>query len=104
MLVFGLFIILGIIAAAFGSLLGLGGGIIIVPELIYLSPTLFDGNMLASTAVGTSMVVLSFTAFGSSLTYIKAKKLISKAHGFSWYPFYLLPWILSGLNSRLTEY
>jgi uncharacterized membrane protein YfcA len=79
MLVFGLFIILGIIAAAFGSLLGLGGGIIIVPALIYLSPTLFNGGLLASTAVGTSMVVLSFTAFSSSLTYIKAKKVDFKS-------------------------
>jgi uncharacterized membrane protein YfcA len=79
MLIFGLFIILGIIAATFGSLLGLGGGIIIVPALIYLGPTLFEGKMLASTAVGTSMVVLSFTAFSSSLTYIKAKKVDFKS-------------------------
>ena len=79
MLIFGLFIILGIIAATFGSLLGLGGGIIIVPALIYLSPTLFNGDLPASTAVGTSMVVLSFTAFSSSLTYIKAKRVDFKS-------------------------
>jgi len=79
MLIFGFLIVLGIIAASFGSLLGLGGGVIIVPALIYLNPTLFDGDMLASTAVGTSMVVLSFTAFSSSLTYIKARRVDFKS-------------------------
>jgi uncharacterized membrane protein YfcA len=79
MLIFGLLIILGIVSAAFGSLLGLGGGIIIIPALIYLSPILWGETILTSTAVGTSMIILTFTALSSSLTYIKAKKVDFKS-------------------------
>jgi uncharacterized membrane protein YfcA len=82
MLIFGLLIILGIVSATFGSLLGLGGGIIIIPALIYLSPILWDETMLTSTAVGTSMIILTFTALSSSLTYIKAKKVDFKSAWF----------------------
>lgn len=67
--------LVGVVAAVFGSLVGLGGGIIIVPALLMLGPGLTGGEIDHATAVGTSLAVLIVTALASSLTYSK-KKLI----------------------------
>lgn len=68
-------LLIGIVAAAFGSLVGLGGGIIIVPSLIFLEPILLHQGITTSIAVGTSLFVLIITALSSSLTYIKEKRV-----------------------------
>lgn len=78
MILFLILLLVGIISATFGSIVGLGGGAIIVPALIYLSP-LFSDEMSASTAVGTSLTVLIFTAMTSTLTYIKKKRVDFKS-------------------------
>ncbi|MFD1954908.1 sulfite exporter TauE/SafE family protein [Paenibacillus thailandensis] len=67
--------LVGIVAAAFGSLVGLGGGIIIVPALLLLGPGLTGEEVAHAAAVGTSLAVLVVTALASSLTYSK-KKLV----------------------------
>ncbi|WP_127580204.1 sulfite exporter TauE/SafE family protein [Paenibacillus koleovorans] len=68
-------LLLGAISATFGSIVGLGGGIIIVPALIYLGPLLLDQDISTTLAVGTSLTVLIFTALSSTLTYMKDKKV-----------------------------
>ena len=70
-----LLLLIGIAAATFGSLVGLGGGIFLVPTLIYLGPSILDREFTASLAVGTSLFVLIFTALSSTLTYMKQKKV-----------------------------
>ncbi|WP_416147105.1 sulfite exporter TauE/SafE family protein [Salipaludibacillus sp. HK11] len=68
--------ILGLIAAILGSIMGLGGGIIIVPALMILSeysPIL--GGITPQIAVGTSLLVMIFTGLSSTLAYIKQKKV-----------------------------
>lgn len=66
---------LGLVSATFGSIVGLGGGIIIVPALLYLSPIFLDRDISTATAVGTSLTVLIFTALSSTLTFMKEKKV-----------------------------
>lgn len=66
-----LLILLGVVAAMFGSIVGLGGGIIIVPVLMLLGPQLTGGAIDHATAVGTSLTMLIVTALASTLSYAK---------------------------------
>lgn len=68
-----LFVLLGVVAAMFGSIVGLGGGIIIVPVLMLLGPVLTGETIEHSTAVGVSLTVLVVTALSSTLAYTKRK-------------------------------
>jgi uncharacterized membrane protein YfcA len=70
-----LLFIIGAISAAFGSVVGLGGGIIIVPALIYLGPALLDQPISAPLAVGISLTVLIVTALSSTLHFVKQKRV-----------------------------
>jgi len=69
-----LLFVVGIIGAVFGSIVGLGGGIITVPVLILLGPGLLGEPVSAQTAVGTSLAVLIFTALAATWTYSKQGK------------------------------
>ena len=64
---------IGLIAGTVGSLVGLGGGIIIVPLLIGLH------SLSPQLAVGTSMVTVVFTGLSSTLTYMKHKRVDYKS-------------------------
>ncbi|MBP1938007.1 sulfite exporter TauE/SafE family protein [Paenibacillus sediminis] len=68
-------IAIGLVASTFGAIVGLGGGIIIVPSLVYLGPLLLDANISTSRAVGTSLTVLIFTALSSTLSFMKKKRV-----------------------------
>lgn len=72
--------ILGLVAAIFGSLLGLGGGIIVVPGLLLLSnyfPILH--GITPQIAVGTSLLIMIFTSLSSTLAYLKQKTVDYKS-------------------------
>lgn len=73
------YIVIGLVSATFGSLVGLGGGVIIVPALVYLGPMLIGQNISVATAVGTSLAVLIFTAFSSTMTFYKQKRVDFKS-------------------------
>lgn len=68
-----LLVLLGVVAAMFGSIVGLGGGIIIVPVLMLIGPTLTGEAIGHATAVGISLTVLVVTALASTLSYAKRK-------------------------------
>lgn len=68
-------VIIGLVSSTFGAIVGLGGGIIIVPALIYFGPSLMGEEISTATAVGTSLAVLIFTALSSTVSYAK-KKLV----------------------------
>ncbi len=69
-----LLIVLGLIAGTLGSLMGLGGGIIVVPALMILSGYLaILTDITPQVAVGTSLLIMIFTGLSSTLTYIKHK-------------------------------
>lgn len=75
MLGYALLLLIGLISATFGSLVGLGGGVIIVPALIYLDPVLLNLGITTPVAVGTSLLVLIVTALASTLTFVKQKRV-----------------------------
>lgn len=59
-------------AGALGSLIGLGGGVIIVPALLFFgSYTPFLTEISPQVAVGTSLVIMIFTGLASTLAYRK---------------------------------
>src|SRR5690625_4181443 len=64
------------ITAFMGSLMGLGGGIILVPALLILHE-FFDAFSWATpqTIVGISLVVMIFTALSSTISYFKAGRV-----------------------------
>lgn len=68
-------IFLGLFSSIIGSIVGIGGGIIIVPALIYLGMEigLIDG-ITPQKAIGTSTVILISTGLSASLGYIKNKQ------------------------------
>lgn len=70
-----LLVLLGLLAAVFGSIVGLGGGIIIVPSLILFGSVLAGEPIGHSTAVGTSLAVLIVTALASTLSYMKSRRV-----------------------------
>ncbi|WP_308636846.1 sulfite exporter TauE/SafE family protein [Paenibacillus silvisoli] len=65
---------LGLIASTFGAVVGLGGGVIIVPGLLLLGPSMLGMTIDTSMAVGVSLGVLVFTSLTSTLTFMKERK------------------------------
>ncbi|MGL4819119.1 MAG: sulfite exporter TauE/SafE family protein [Bacilli bacterium] len=67
-----LLIAVGLFAGIIGSLVGLGGGIIVVPALVNIALyTPFLNDVTPQIAVGTSMVTTIATAVSSTLLYRK---------------------------------
>lgn len=71
-MVFLVCIIVGIVTAFVGSLLGLGGGIIFIPSMLFLYQS-FDIFYWANPQmiVGISLIAMIFTAMSSTITYSK---------------------------------
>ena len=88
-------ILIGALSAILGSLVGIGGGLIIVPTLIYLGVEhdLLHG-ITPQIAIGTSSVILIVTGFTSTFGYMKSKQVDFK-NG-SIFLFGLLPGSLIG--------
>ncbi|AAP95166.1 hypothetical protein A6046_03485 [[Haemophilus] ducreyi] len=63
---------LGTLVGFFAGLFGIGGGLIIVPSLVYLLPTVgvMPENLMA-TALGTSFATIVITAFSSAQRHNK---------------------------------
>ncbi len=70
----------GLCAGIIGSLVGLGGGIIIVPALLFFHHSfgLLEG-ITPQIAVGVSTVMMIFTGLSSTLAYMKYKTVDYKA-------------------------
>lgn len=65
------YIALGICSGFLGGLLGLGGGVVLVPVLVYAMPFLgIDGPNLAKIAVATSLAIVVPTAISSTRTHL----------------------------------
>lgn len=65
---------LGLVASTFGAIVGLGGGVIIVPALLLLGPSLLGMEIDTTLAVGVSLGALVFTSFTSTLTFVREGK------------------------------
>lgn len=91
-----LLVLIGGLSAIIGSIVGIGGGIIIVPTMVYLGVE--HGllhNITTQVAIGTSSVILIVTGLSSSLGYLKQNKLILKwFHLFIWTITRFIAWVL----------
>lgn len=73
-------IVIGLAAGTIGAVVGLGGGIIIVPALIFFSTsTALLGEITPQVAVGTSSLIMIFTGLSSTLAYLKHKTVDYKS-------------------------
>lgn len=72
--------LVGLTAGTLGSLMGLGGGIIVVPALMILSGfvSILYG-VTPQVAVGTSLLIMIFTGLSATLAYIKQKTVDLKS-------------------------
>ncbi len=74
-----LYAILGIIAGLLAGLLGIGGGIIIVPMLTYSFELLhFPQQYIMHLALGTSMACILFTSISSAYSHHRHKNVLWK--------------------------
>lgn len=71
---------IGLAAGGIGAIAGLGGGIIIVPALLFFGTTMgVLTGITPQTAVGTSLVIMIFTGLSSTLAYMKHKTVDYKS-------------------------
>jgi uncharacterized protein len=71
-LVFLICLSIGILTAFVGSLVGLGGGVILIPSLLLLHQFVPGFEWATPQAiVGISLITMVFTSLSSSLTYLK---------------------------------
>ncbi len=71
-----LLFIIGFLGSTVGSLAGLGGGFIIVPSLLFLGGnTSLLPDITPQVAVGTSIIIIIFIGFSSTLSYMKQGKV-----------------------------
>ncbi|MFG6148150.1 sulfite exporter TauE/SafE family protein [Halobacillus sp. B23F22_1] len=69
-------LLIGFITAFIGSIAGLGGGVILVPVLLFLGDQLDSFQWVSpQTIVGISLVVMIFTGLSSALSYLKHKRV-----------------------------
>lgn len=70
LLVFGLYLTLGALAGTLAGLFGIGGGLVIVPVLIFsFGLQGISGDVAAHLAVGTSLATIVFTSISSIRTH-----------------------------------
>ncbi|MFG6119576.1 MULTISPECIES: sulfite exporter TauE/SafE family protein [Thalassobacillus] len=72
--------LIGLVSAFFGSIAGLGGGIILVPVMLFLSQT-FEAFSWATPQkiVGISIITMIFTGMSSALSYMKSNRVDFKS-------------------------
>lgn len=80
MLLWIILFLIGIAGGTIGSVVGLGGGIIIVPSLLFVgSYTDLLPSITPQVVVGTSMLILIVVGLSSTLSYVKQKKVDYRA-------------------------
>lgn len=68
-----LFIIVGFLAGTLGTIIGIGGGIIVVPFLLLVT------GFSAQQAAGTSLLMVFFNSLSGTLAYAKQKRIDYKS-------------------------
>jgi len=73
---FILLAVIGLVAGIIGALVGLGGGVILVPATLFVGFNLglIDG-ITPQTVVGLSVIMMIFTGLASTLSYMKTKTI-----------------------------
>lgn len=73
--------IAGMLSGIIGALVGLGGGVILVPSIIFLGAAGLISGITPQTVVGLSVIMMIFTGLSSTLAYMK-KKTVDFKSGF----------------------
>jgi len=69
-------VLIGFLSAFVGSLVGLGGGIVFVPAMLFLYDTVEAFSWATpQTIVGISLITMVFTGMSSTLAYYKLKRV-----------------------------
>ncbi|MFC4355097.1 sulfite exporter TauE/SafE family protein [Chryseomicrobium palamuruense] len=71
----------GLFSGIVGALVGLGGGIILVPAIVYLGAIGWLEGITPQTVVGLSVLMMIFTGLSSTLAYMK-KNTVDFKSGF----------------------
>lgn len=88
MLTFLLYLVLGVFSGVLAGLFGIGGGLIVVPVLVYsFTAQGLDPSVLTHMAVGTSLATIVFTSINSIAGH-------QKRGAINWY---LVRWMTVGL-------
>ncbi|QFF99830.1 sulfite exporter TauE/SafE family protein [Psychrobacillus glaciei] len=70
----------GLFSGIVGALVGLGGGVILVPAVLFFGTTLgLIPNITPQSVVGLSVVMMIFTGLSSTLSYTKTKTVDFKS-------------------------
>ena len=73
-------LLVGAVAGFFAGLFGIGGGLLIVPVLVYLLPMVgVPESLLMSTALGTSFATIVITGFSSAQRHHKLGNVVWSA-------------------------
>ncbi|MCA1024021.1 sulfite exporter TauE/SafE family protein [Halobacillus litoralis] len=76
---FLLMFLIGVVTALVGSIAGLGGGVILVPVLLFLGDHLPSFDWVSpQSIVGVSLVVMIFTGMSSTISYIRHHRVDKK--------------------------
>lgn len=71
---FLLLLVVAIMSGIVGALVGLGGGMILVPATLFLGNTLgLVQNITPQTVVGLSVIMMIFVGISSTISYMKSK-------------------------------
>lgn len=66
----------GLLAGTLGSVAGLGGGIVVVPALLYFSRVVpVFSHITPVMAAGTSLIIVLLTGLSSTLSYAKQRRI-----------------------------
>ena len=68
-----LLLLLGAFSGFVAGLLGVGGGLIMVPVLLYLLAPTINQSALMHTAIGTALAAIVFTSFSSVYAHHKTR-------------------------------
>lgn len=74
-----LLVIAGLFSGVVGALVGLGGGVILVPAIVYLGAAGFIDGITPQTVVGLSVIMMIFTGLSSTIAYMKKKTVDFKS-------------------------
>ena len=73
-MIFLILLLAGLASGIVGALIGLGGGVILVPALLFLSSSVSTfPDLSPQEIVGLSVVMMIFTGLSSTLAYMKVK-------------------------------
>lgn len=69
-------LLVGILSGVLGSLAGIGGGIVVVPVLLYLSRVFPDlSHVTPVIAAGSSLIIVLMTGMSSTLSYAQQRRI-----------------------------